>query len=184
MVTLVGLQNTSSLQHSTEVNIISVKEWMWNVTLAVVMSGMYHVETETGEWVVPWAATAAAPAEAAGVGFLCRGGMLGTAGGRLAPRHRRLAVCRDRACVLIHIRVNTQPLTNTYTHTGNPLHLVTWGWKLTCTWSNGPRLNLSPKAANQNEEWRISLSMWPHPTNHISDVWAQDWWVAKMNCSR
>ncbi len=37
-----------------EVNIISVwKEWMWNVTLAVVMSGMYHVETETGEWVVP-----------------------------------------------------------------------------------------------------------------------------------
>lgn len=112
-------RNTSSLTTAlyNEVNITSKKEWMWNVTLAAVISGMYRVETDTGERVVPWAATAAAPAEAAGVGFLCGGGVLGAAGGRLAPRHRRLAVCRDRSCVLIHIRVNTQPLVHTHTYT-------------------------------------------------------------------
>lgn len=77
-----------------------------------------------GEWVVPWAATAAAPAEAAGVGFLWGGGMLGTAGGRLAPRHRRLAVCRDRACVLRHIKSKYQTLCRN-THTMETLYI---GW--------------------------------------------------------
>lgn len=56
-------------------------------------------ESERDEWVIPRAATAAAPAEAAGVGSLCGGRVLRPARGHLAPR---LALCWDRACVLRH----------------------------------------------------------------------------------